>query len=130
MSTSIYNPSQDLRRSSTTSRHRRSSVSLHSTPGLGLIKTISRDLVHGWHTPTALQKERPSSPSLAPASRAYKPRHAARDAMKSFTPVASHQADTAQEAANSYFGNPKQSFITTLSTRFSSAYLSHHGRCD
>ncbi|KAK6000113.1 hypothetical protein QM012_004101 [Aureobasidium pullulans] len=106
MSTSIYSPSQNARRGSTTSCHRRSSaVSLHSIPSLGLIKTISRDLVHGWHTPTALKKEPClSSPSpSAPVSRAYKPRHAARDALRGFTPATTHEAQTTQQTAESYF---------------------------
>ncbi|KAG9644365.1 hypothetical protein KCU95_g10476, partial [Aureobasidium melanogenum] len=97
MSTSIYDPSQESNRGSTRSRHRRSNVSLHSKPGLGLIKTISRDFVHGWHTTTALQKEPPTSPSSAPVSQPYKPRHAARDAMKGFTPATSREAHDAGE---------------------------------
>lgn len=103
MSTSIYEPSQESSRGSTRSCHRRSNVSLHSKPGLGLIKTISRDFVHGWHTTTALQKEPPTSPSSAPVSQPYKPRHAARDAMKGFTPAASREAHAAGELTKPSF---------------------------
>jgi hypothetical protein len=94
MSTSIYNPPTPCR-TSTPSRYRRSTISLHSTPGLGFIRTISRDLVTGWHTTTALQKEPASpSPSVDPP-RGYKPRYAARDAMKGFSPAIS--CNTEQE---------------------------------
>jgi hypothetical protein len=88
MSTSIYNPPTSPRKTSTPFRHRRSTISLHSTPGLGLIRTISRDLVTGWHTTTALQNEPcpPRSSGVAP-TQPYVPRYAARDAIKSFTPA-------------------------------------------
>lgn len=89
MSTSTHTPSESPRKSSTPSRHRRSTGSLHSKPGLGLIRTISRDLVTGWHTHTALQKE-PFLPQFSgAASQVYKPRYAARDAMRSFEPTLS-----------------------------------------
>ncbi|KAG9520444.1 hypothetical protein KCV07_g4280, partial [Aureobasidium melanogenum] len=113
MSTSIHDPSQDLSRSSTRSRHRRSSISLHSKPGLGLIKTISKDFVHGWHTTTALQKEPSDLPSPAPMSQPYKPRYAARDAMKGFTPAVSCKAQDVREPAesrlNEHSRNPSRS---------------------
>ncbi|CAD0089771.1 unnamed protein product [Aureobasidium vineae] len=102
MSTSVYMPSQAPRKGSTTSRHRRSTVSLHSTPGLGLIRTISKDLRTGWHTTTALQNEPVTPPSSAPVPQAYKPKYAARDAMKGFTPAAPGPEDL-QQTANSYF---------------------------
>lgn len=41
-------------------------------------------------------------------SRAYKPRHAARDAMKGFASVQPHQAQAAEEAANAYFDEPSR----------------------
>jgi hypothetical protein len=89
MSTSTYNPSESPRESSTPSRHRRSTVSLYSKPGLGLIRTISKDLVTGWHTHTALQKEPSPPPSSGAAPQVYKPRYAARDAMIGFAPAVS-----------------------------------------
>jgi hypothetical protein len=88
MSTSMYNPTTP-RKTSTPSRHRRSTISLHSTPGLGLIRTISRDLVTGWHTTTALQKEPHSSSASLDPPKTYKPRCAAKDAMKGFPPAIS-----------------------------------------
>jgi hypothetical protein len=87
MPTSIYDPSPSPRGTSTPSRHRRSTISLHSTPGLGLIRTISRDLVTGWHTTTALQNEPCPPPSGVAPTQPYVPRYAARDAIKSFTPA-------------------------------------------
>ncbi|CAD0114901.1 unnamed protein product [Aureobasidium uvarum] len=102
MSTSVYTPPQVPRRGSTSPRHRRSTVSLHSTPGLGLIRTISKDLVTGWHTTTALQNEPVTTPSSASVPQAYKPKYAARDAMKAFTPAAPHSKDSGR-AAESYF---------------------------
>ncbi|KAG9688398.1 hypothetical protein KCU76_g9642, partial [Aureobasidium melanogenum] len=102
MSTSIHNPSQDSSIGSTRSRHHRSSISLHSKPGLGLIKTISRDFVHGWHTPTTLQKESTNPPPSAPEPKPHKPRYAARDALKGFAPVASRETHDAGTRTNSY----------------------------
>jgi hypothetical protein len=93
MSTSAYNSPEKPRKHSTTSRHRRSTVSLHSTPGLGLIRTISRDLVTGWHATTALQKKPPTPTPPVDAKAPYKPKHAARDAMKHFTPTTSCNAE-------------------------------------
>jgi len=87
MSTSIYNPSEASHKNSTTSRHRRSTISLHSPPGLDLIKTISRDLVTGWHTHTALKKEASTPTPVVDAKYPYKPKHAARDALRHFNPA-------------------------------------------
>ncbi|KAI5208969.1 hypothetical protein E4T39_01134 [Aureobasidium subglaciale] len=99
---------QTLRNDTTSSRHRRSTISLHSKPGLGLIRTISRDLITGWHTTTALQKE-PSytSTSSSPPARSFKPRHAARDAMKSCPLIHPTTSTNHQEASNT---DPESSF--------------------
>lgn len=114
MSTSVYSPSEKPRKSSTTSRHRRSTVSLHSTPGLGLIKTISRDLVTGWHTHTALQKE-PSTPTPpSDAKTPYKPKHAARDALKNFDPATSCTREAETVAKNCHERSRQDSLVLTF----------------
>jgi hypothetical protein len=94
MSTSTYTPSEKPHKTSTPSRHRRSTVSLHSKPGLGLVRTISRDLITGWHTHTALQKEPSPPPSSGATPQVYKPRYAARDAMRGFEPALACDTDS------------------------------------
>ena len=93
-----------LQRKRESSRHRRSTVSLSSSSGLGLIRAITRDLRTGWNSPTSLNSEkRSSSPSPVPSSprntskshddstqpstrKPYKPRHAGRDALRTCMP--------------------------------------------
>jgi hypothetical protein len=117
MSTSVSTSSQPPRKISTPSRHRRSTISLHSTPDLGLIRTISRDLVTGWHATTALQKEPSTPPPSIDPPRGHKPRYAARDAMKGFVPVIScntkqeERIDEASERARQYSIVPSPSEI-------------------
>ncbi|KEQ68124.1 hypothetical protein M436DRAFT_68417 [Aureobasidium namibiae CBS 147.97] len=113
MSTSIYNPSEAPRKNSTTSRHRRSTISLHSPPGLGLIKTISRDLVTGWHTHTALQKEPCSPTPPTDAKVPYKPKHAARDAMRGFASAAPHNQGSEEAAKISTERTRQDSVVPT-----------------
>jgi len=113
MSTSIYNSSEAPRKNSTTSRHRRSTISLHSPPGLGLMKTISRDLVTGWHTHTALQKE-PSTPTpVVDTKNPYKPKHAARDAMRGFALTTSHNQGPGDSAKTSTERTRQDSVVPT-----------------
>ncbi|THW10746.1 hypothetical protein D6D02_09260 [Aureobasidium pullulans] len=103
--------------SSTTSRHRRSTVSLHSTPGLGLIRTISRDLVTGWHTTTALQKESSHTSTTSTSSqKAYKPRYAARDALKAF-PFPTHHHNHNHSHSHTLEADAKKSFESNDSDR-------------
>ncbi|KAI5276095.1 hypothetical protein E4T47_00807 [Aureobasidium subglaciale] len=110
MATSVSNAAPKTSHNDTTSsRHRRSTISLHSKPGLGLIRTISRDLITGWHTTTAIQREPSdtSTSSTAPTG-IYKPRHAARDAMKScplIPPTTPTNQETSQMAPRASFSS-------------------------